>query len=310
MEKKSEKPLYEYAVEVNDLTFGYSGFTVGKEQLKNVNLQLKPGSRCILSGDNGAGKTTLLRILGGKHMHPEGAVKVLGRRADFDRELNHERRFISSYWAQKSMAFTAYRVPLEADIAVHDMSADLQKEFPERRDELLEVLDVNLNWRMHKVSDGQRRRVQLFISLLRPFSVLLLDEVTTDLDVVTRADFLNYLKKECTERAATIVYATHIFEGLEDWATDLVYMYGGNVTVNDKLESIPGIVSLRNAGTSSPLMKYVESMIRADRTFARENDLDPAALSRKSKGARDNIPDGSAGGYAPGRASRFYNYYG
>lgn len=60
---------------------------------------------------------------------------------------------------------------------------------------------------------GQRRRVQLVMGLLQPWELLLLDEVTVDLDVLVRADFLAYLKEETETRGATIVYATHIFDG-------------------------------------------------------------------------------------------------
>lgn len=43
---------------------------------------------------------------------------------------------------------------------------------PIRRDKLIELLDIDLQWRMHKVSDGQRRRVQICMGLLHPFKVL------------------------------------------------------------------------------------------------------------------------------------------
>ena len=58
---------------------------------------------------------------------------------------------------------------------------------------------------MHQVSDGQRRRVQIFIGLIRPFKVLLLDEVTVSLDVVVRVDLMAWLKKESETRGATIM---------------------------------------------------------------------------------------------------------
>ncbi len=35
----------------------------------------------------------------------------------------------------------------------------------------MQVLDIDLTWRMHKVSDGQRRRVQICMGLLRPYQV-------------------------------------------------------------------------------------------------------------------------------------------
>ena len=42
---------------------------------------------------------------------------------------------------------------------------------PKRRDKLIELLDIDLQWRMHKVSDGQRRRVQICLGLLHPYKV-------------------------------------------------------------------------------------------------------------------------------------------
>ena len=47
----------------------------------------------------------------------------------------------------------------------------------ERRDKLLDILDVDLDWHMHTISDGERRRVQLCMGLMAPWDVLLLDEV-------------------------------------------------------------------------------------------------------------------------------------
>jgi len=40
-----------------------------------------------------------------------------------------------------------------------------------RREKLIDLLDINLQWRMHKVSDGQKRRVQICMGLLHPFKV-------------------------------------------------------------------------------------------------------------------------------------------
>jgi CCR4-NOT complex subunit CAF16 len=57
------------------------------------------------------------------------------------------------------------------------------------------------------------------------FQVLLLDEITVDLDVLARADLLRFLRKECDERGATIIYATHIFDGLEDWPSHIVCLH-------------------------------------------------------------------------------------
>merc|ERR1712054_247418 len=122
---------------------------------------------------------------------------------------------------------------------------------PERLQKLLQVLDINLEWRMHKVSDGQRRRVQILLALLKPFEVLLLDEVTVDLDVVARADLLDFLKLETETRGATIVYATHIFDGLDEWATHLAYMTGGQIARYGELSTFEDLQELMDAGSCS-----------------------------------------------------------
>lgn len=101
--------------------------------------------------------------------------------------------------------------------------------YHERRDELISILDIDLSWRMHAVSDGERRRVQLAMGLLRPWTVLLLDEITVDLDLLSRSNFLGFLKRETETRACTIVYATHILDNLAEWPTHLVHMSLGRV---------------------------------------------------------------------------------
>ena len=51
------------------------------------------------------------------------------------------------------------------------MLASLPGTDPARRARLVDVLDIDPDWRMHLVSDGQRRRVQIAMGLLKPFKV-------------------------------------------------------------------------------------------------------------------------------------------
>lgn len=77
--------------------------------------------------------------------------------------------------------------------------------YKERRDLLLDLLDIDLDWRMHNISDGERRRVQLCMGLMAPWDILLLDEVTVDLDVLVRHELLEFLKNDSEARDATII---------------------------------------------------------------------------------------------------------
>ena len=119
---------------------------------------------------------------------------------------------------------------VRSDIAVPELLKSVGGDYyPERRDQLVRILDVDTSWHLHAVSDGERRRVQLCMGLLRPWTVLLLDEITVDLDLLSRHNFLQFLKRETETRSCTVVYATHILDNLALWPTHLVHMALGKV---------------------------------------------------------------------------------
>lgn len=237
----------EWGVNVNNLDWSYPGIDgspiVGSEPLiKGMDLKLKPGSCCLLLGANGAGKTTLLKILGGKHMVPKDKVLIHGREAFYDTSLttSGQLSYIGGNW-QRDVAFAGYGVTLAGDFPAKKMLDSIPNVDPARKKRIIEVLDINPEWRMHQVSDGQRRRVQLAYGLMVPYSVLLLDEITVDLDVLGRADLMAFLRQECEERQVTIVYATHIFDGLEQFATHVAFVAGGRLRFCKPMEEIEGL---------------------------------------------------------------------
>ncbi|KAA1080172.1 CCR4-NOT regulatory complex component, variant 2 [Puccinia graminis f. sp. tritici] len=99
-----------------------------------------------------------------------------------------------------------------------------------RRDRLLNILDVDLDWHMHQISDGERRRVQIVQGLMAPWNLLLLDEVTVDLDVMVRQELLQFLIEDTKTRDCTVVYATHIFDGLDNFPTHVCHLQIGSTT--------------------------------------------------------------------------------
>merc|ERR1740117_1174688 len=95
-----------------------------------------------------------------------------------------------------------------------------------RVQELIDVLQVNISWRINSISDGQRRRCQILRTMADEKSIYVLDEITSDLDMLAREGLLNFLRQE-TERGATVFYATHIFDHLADWATHVLHFSEG-----------------------------------------------------------------------------------
>ena len=282
-----------WGISVNDLDFSYPGIDgapiPGSEPLiKGMNLHLRPGSCCLLLGANGAGKTTLLKIMGGKHMVPRGKVLILGREAFYDTSLTSsgDLSYIGGNW-QRDIAFAGYNIPLAGDFPASKMLDGIKGVNPARKKRIIEALDVDMEWRMHQVSDGQRRRVQLAWGLMHEFKVLLLDEITVDLDVLGRAELMKFLRQECEERQCTILYATHIFDGLEKFASHVAFVAGGKLQFCKEMESMPALKS-RKPGA---LLKEVEIWLREDARLR----------PKQKKTARKSLDQARNNGWGEGR---------
>lgn len=189
------------------------------------------GLGLILRIANGAGKTSLLRLLAGKRLAPSDTISIAG--VDPFKEGLEGVTYLGVEWVLNAIVRTDIDVPT----LLSSVGGD---HYPDRRDELVEILDIDLRWRMHAVSDGERRRVQLAMGLLRPWTILLLDEITVDLDLLSRSNFLSFLKRETETRSCTIVYATHILDNLALWPTHLVHMHMGQIKQWGRMDELDG----------------------------------------------------------------------
>lgn len=239
------------ALSVHDLTFRYRSDQPAVLAVDRFTVE--PGERCVLVGANGAGKTTLLRVLAGRYLVPPDAVRVLDRPAFHDTSLVRE------------VAFVGGRFAFDVDLPVRQVIDNGPPVNPALRARLTDLLDVDPGWSMRFVSDGQRRRVQILLALLRRPRVLLLDEVTTDLDVLARQDLLAHLRRETEERGATILYATHILDALDDWTTHLAWLSRGRLVRKAPLDSLDDYRAWRAGGSPSPLLRMVERWLRDER---------------------------------------------
>lgn len=109
-------------------------------------------------------------------------------------------------------------------------------------------LGVDSAWQVYALSEGQRRRLHLVIKLMPLYQIALLDEATTDLDIVARRNLLLFLRHDSAMREATVVYCTHIFDGLEGWASHIALMDGKRVARLDNCLSIPALSPATAAG--------------------------------------------------------------
>jgi CCR4-NOT complex subunit CAF16 len=244
------------AVELRQLTFPYPGG--GAPVFAGLSLAIPPGSRCLLLGGNGVGKSTLLRLVGGRYLIPPDMVRVYGRPAFHDTALSAE------------VAFLGGAFPFVADISVEEILAGRPLVDPARRAHLISVLEVDRGWRMHQVSDGQRRRVQILLDLERSVRLVLLDEVTADLDILARADLLRFLGQESQDRQVTTIYATHVLDGLQDWATHLMFLDRSGLRRFAEIDAVPELQeSGAPAVATSRLHKLCERWMAEDRPARR-----------------------------------------
>ncbi|KAF7154626.1 hypothetical protein RHSIM_Rhsim01G0130300 [Rhododendron simsii] len=249
-------------VVITNLSFTYPGIDghspPGSTPLiDEFSLTLHSGDRCLLVGSNGA--VDLFHASFHSKYSRIGSDLLVISPPSTEMLL----------W-RRDVAFAGFEVPIQMDVFADKMIFGVSGVDPHRRAELIKVLDIDLSWRKHKVSDGQRRRVQICMGLLKPFKVLLLDEITVDLDMLVRADLHKFLRKECEERGATIIYATHIFDGLKSWPSHIVYVAHGNLQLAMPMDKVKEISNMS-------LMRTVEQWLRKERDEERKRRKDRKA---------------------------------
>ena len=259
-----------------------------KTILKNINLKADRGDRIILIGINGSGKTCLLRTMSGMHMVKDGNL-IIDNKTCFQDQCNGI-AFLGESWT-RTVAFAGHSIAYQADIMVKNMMKKVQQDNLERKIELTKVLGINPNWKMHLVSSGQRRRVRLFLGLLKPFKLALIDEMTMDLDIVTRIRFMEWLKKESTQNKATIIYATHIFDGLDNWPTHIAH-----INCNGELQESKKVLNTNIGMLAYNLLINDYNDLEKDKITEKEDGDGMTELKRNN-----DISNGKQRGYASGR---------
>ena len=105
-----------------------------------------------------------------------------------------------------------------------------------------------------------------------------MDEITVDLDVLGRADLMSFLRRECEERNVTIVYATHIFDGLEQFATHVAFVAGGRLRFCEPLDAIDGLKSREPGSLLDTVQVWLRQEAEAKRKEAETLREEAAAL--------------------------------
>ncbi|KAA9394896.1 ABC transporter ATP-binding protein [Kocuria coralli] len=263
-------------VEVSDLAVAVAG----RSLLHDVSLRVRPGQRLALLGASGSGKSlTVLALLGllGRHFEVKGSLKVAGRELpwrqapgrrpgmaavfqDSQAALNPvvrlDRQLLPVVARRRQVATTA------AAKIVRDLLEQVGFEDPTR------VLSSYPS----QLSGGQRQRVCLALAMAASPGLLIADEPTTALDMISQHQVVQALRGCTGEGRSGLLFITHDLAVAADLCDDVVVLQHGRIVETGPVEQI-----LR-----APQAPFTASLVAA----ARAGVL-PAA------GALDAVPMGA-----------------
>ncbi len=210
---------------------------------EGVDLIVQPGERIGIVGPNGAGKTTLVRTLIGELPPSSGEIK-LGPRTKV------------AYFDQQRIQLDEEATVLEA--AWHDEWVNLADKKIRLSDYLDDLAFPVLMQRMKvkALSGGERNRLLLARLFLEGANVLVLDEPTNDLDLVT----LSVLERLLNQFPGAVLLVTHDRYFLDKVATSMlavegdgrVTRYEGNWSMYTRLRPKPGDVAKKPEKVEAP----------------------------------------------------------
>ena len=193
-------------VELQNVTFAYEGDS--RKILHHVSFKVYPGEQVTLSGRTGAGKSTVFKLLLGLYQPGEGKVLIQGR--DAFQIPENEKRSLYGYVEQ-----TFHRVPgtVKDQITLYDDSFTMEEVREAARiaglDATIEQLEKGYDTLCTSeiFSQGQWQLLSIARAVAAQPSLLLLDEITANLDAQTEEEVLQALKRASEGR--TVISISH-----------------------------------------------------------------------------------------------------
>ena len=204
-DKYSEAFKGPFVIELQDVSFGYEK---NQTVLKKQNLSIRPGEQVTLTGRTGAGKSTLFKLLLGLYRPQEGSVLVEGR--DASRIADEEKRRLFGYVEQN---FRLVPGSVLDQITLFDplisRKAAMEAASLVGLDSAIEALPQGFETPCAEgiFSQGQWQLLSIARAIAAGPRILLLDEITANLDADTEQQVLTALRRACAQR--TVVSISH-----------------------------------------------------------------------------------------------------
>ncbi len=208
----------------------------------NLNLTIKKGQLFGLLGPNGAGKTTLVKMLCTLLPPDSGTALVNGY--DIIKQQMQVKRSLGTLFSVGERGFfwrlNGYR-NLEFFAAIYNVPRQ------KRHERILEVLKlVGLEGSAfdlyQKYSGGMKRKLSLARTLLPDPQVLLLDEPTVGLDVISSRNIRDFVRSTVRETGKTILYTTHYIEEAAQICDQIGILRKGQLIACDTPDAIRGMI--------------------------------------------------------------------
>jgi ABC-2 type transport system ATP-binding protein len=179
----------------------------------HLNLKIRKGELFGLLGRNGAGKTTLVKVLCTLLPPDEGTASVNG--FDVVKQQMQVKRSIGTIFSVGERGFF-WRLTGYGNLEFYASIYNVPRHG--RRERIMDVLDLlgmkdNAFQVFQKYSGGMKRKLALARALLPDPPILLLDEPTTGLDVVSSRSIRDFIRNDLSKKAGkTVLYTTHYIE--------------------------------------------------------------------------------------------------
>jgi ABC-2 type transport system ATP-binding protein len=202
-----------------------------------VRFTIETGEIVAFLGPNGAGKTTTLKLLSGLIFPSGGDARVLGY-LPWKRDNAFRRRF-SLVMGQKNQLW--WDLPAQESFRLHREIYRIDATvFQRRLDELTGLLEVRslVSQPVRELSLGERMRMELIAALLHGPEVLLLDEPTIGLDVVSQRRVQEFLRYYQAERKITVLLTSHYMKDVEALCKRAIIINHGKINHDGPLAEI------------------------------------------------------------------------
>ena len=246
--------MSEPVLEISGLSVDYGFGPEAVHAVAEASLTLNRGEVLGLAGESGSGKSTLAyavtRLLREPGVITAGSAVFHGKEGaqdlfDLDAEQIRELR-----WSQISVVFQSAMNSLNPVFTIGAQLTDVlrahDKELGrrERRQRAAELLDMvgitedRLRSYPHELSGGMRQRVMIAMALALEPRVLIMDEPTTALDVVTQREILQELGELRERLGFAVLFITHDLSLLVELADSIAVMYAGRIVEHAPAEQL------------------------------------------------------------------------